>query len=387
MRDTILLFESRDLCYESNQFFMERLKEGLEAHGCPVELCDLSVRMEEKLAAILERQESYRAAIDFNSLLPRVELEDGTPSLTAFQVPFFDYLVDHPLYHHAGLKRAFPCYHVICIDLFHQSYIRQYYPQIGKAHYLPLGAMQAPLERSFDQKRLELLFLGTYEPEERLYQELWDYPEEKRKEIASLIERMEADPALRQEEALCQYLNERGECLDAPAFAERLNSDYLSDKYLRNAKRKHAALSAARAGVPFTIVGHGWDAVKQLRQRHVCLRAGVSFAASLQVMANARMLLNTTPGFHGGLHDRVYSAMRNHTLCLTEETEFSRRALTDGENAVLYDETDKDALAEKITFYSEHRERAEAIAKRAYQISCAQDGWEKRAEKILEWIG
>ena len=84
MKDTILLFESRDLCYESNRYFIKCLKRAFESLGYPVEVCDLSLRMEEKLETVLAEQEKYMAALDFNSLLPRMELEDGTPYLEAF---------------------------------------------------------------------------------------------------------------------------------------------------------------------------------------------------------------------------------------------------------------------------------------------------------------
>ena len=41
--------------------------------------------MEEKLETVLAGQEKYMAALDLNSLVPSMELEDGTPYLEAFQ--------------------------------------------------------------------------------------------------------------------------------------------------------------------------------------------------------------------------------------------------------------------------------------------------------------
>ncbi len=228
MEKTVLLFESRELCYESNRYFVACLKDAFESFGYPVEVCDLSERMEMKLESILERQENYLFAIDFNSLLPRLELEDGQPYLEALQIPFYDYLVDHPLYHHLGLIRIPAKHSVICIDTCHLDYIRQYYPSVTNSFCLPLGAMQAEFERSFSQKRLELLFLGTYDSEKDFYQE---------------------------------------------EFAIRLNHDYLADFYLRNKNRKETVLAAAESKIPFTIIGHGWKEVKGLDKKHVQIYA------------------------------------------------------------------------------------------------------------------
>lgn len=386
MKDTILLFESRDLCYESNRYFTGCLEDAFERMGYRTQVCDLSVHMEEQLEELLLRQETYVAAIDFNSLLPRLELEDHTPYLQAFCVPFFNYLVDHPLYHHAALKRSFPAYSVICIDRCHQEYVQTCYPHIKQAVCLPLGAMQAVTERSFGQKRLELLFLGTYEPERALYEELDEYLPAQKKEIVSLIERMEADAELTQEAALAEYLNEKNEILDREAFVRRLNRDYLADKYLRNLRRKQAVLAACRAEVPFTLYGHGWELVKELSGQRICVCPGVGFAASLQVMADAKMLLNSTPGFHGGLHDRVYSAMINRTVCFTEKSGFAERVLADKTEAVLYDPCRMDTLPEQIVSLYENQTVLEAIADRAYQKAHREHTWQRRAEKLVKYF-
>lgn len=386
MEKTILLFQSRDLCYESNQYFMGCLEEAFEQLGYPTEICDLSLRMEERLEEILKRQENYLAAFDFNSLLPRLELEDGTPYLNAFRVPFFNYLVDHPLYHHIGLKERYSRYAVICVDLCHRRYIEKRYPHIKHVFYLPLGGMEASSERSFDQKRLELLFLGTYEPERKLYQEILDYPAGLRREVSALIEMMRADYELTQEDALEQYLNMHGERLNREDFTKRLNGDYLADKYLRNLRRKEAVLAAAKAEVPFTVTGHGWDLVSELNRSHVTIRPGIGFAASVQIMADARMLLNTTPGFHRGLHDRVYSAMMNHTLCFTEDSAFARETLSDGEEAVLYDCWNPEALTEKIREMHARPKEAERIARKAFLKAKKQHTWQNRAEELIKMI-
>lgn len=387
MEDKVLLFESRDLCYESNRYFAECLKEAFEDMGYSAEICDLSEGMEEKLDHVLKRQDQYRLAIDFNSLLPSLELDDGTPYLEAFHAPFYNYMVDHPLYHHAALKRPLSNHAVICIDQYHQIYARHYYPHIKSVLHLPLGAMRADMERSFGQKRLELLFLGTYDSDQKLYGELSAYPSLKRKEVSALIEMMEADPDLTQEEALNRYLGERGERLAGEEFARRLTHDYLADLYLRNLNRKRTVLAAARAKVPFTVIGHGWEQVKGLDQKHVSLRQGISFAVSVQMMADAKMLLNSTPGFHGGLHDRVYSAMANRALCFTEGSRYAKQKLIDGKTAVFYDVRCLDALAEKIAWMRGHPARAGEIAERACEHARREETWQKRAENLASQMG
>lgn len=160
MRDTILLFESRDLCYESNQYFVEQLNQEFQRAGYKTEICDLSLDMEEKLEDVLKRRQEFSAAFDFNSRLTRAEMEDGTPFIDALSIPFFNYLVDHPLYHHGGLRRKFENYSVICIDKRHQEYIKHYYPHIKNVFLVPLGAVEAGKIQTLEEKRFDLLFWG-----------------------------------------------------------------------------------------------------------------------------------------------------------------------------------------------------------------------------------
>ena len=382
MEKRILLFESRALCYESTRDFVGCLEDAFEKKGFSVEICDLSLGIETKLEEILQRQEEYLAAFDFNSLLTRAELEDGTPYLNAFRVPFYNYLVDHPLYHHAALKRPFANYSVICIDTCHKDYVKQYYPHIEQVCYLPLGAMQAGMEKSWKQKRFELLFLGTYEPEEELYDQLDEYPMDHKKEVMTLIEMMESDAELTQEAALERYARERGEVLDRMEFARRLNQDYLADKYLRNLRRRQEVLAAAECGLPFTVMGHGWEELDGLERQNVTIRQGVGFAASIQMIADAKMLLNTTPGFHGGLHDRVYSSMINGTVCLTERSRFAESVLQDGRDAVLYDSQKPEDLQEKLVKLYENPNWMMEIAEQGKKQAFQKHTWEARVEAL-----
>ncbi|MBO5372329.1 MAG: glycosyltransferase family 1 protein [Lachnospiraceae bacterium] len=383
MKKKILLFLSRDLCYESNRYFMSYLEEAFEKKGYDVDTCDLSIQMEEKLENLLEHQEEYFAAIDFNSLLPRLELEDGTPYLEAFKVPFWNYLVDHPLYHHVGIKRSFSHYSVICIDTCHQMYMQKYYPHIKNVSYLPLGATEAEMTRSFDQKRFELLFLGTFEQEQEFLDLLADYPIKQQKEIKVLIEMMQADSELTQEHALEIYLKEQGEKLSDLEFGARLNQNYLADKYLRDVRRKKEVLAAAKSGIPFTIIGHGWDELMELDKSHISVYSGIGYAAAIQMMANAKMLLNTTPEFHGGLHDRVYIAMQNRTLCFTEYGKFAASQLKNEQEVIFYDYKDIDTLPEKIYQVYQNPDKIQKITENAYNKAKAEYSWDKRAEELL----
>ena len=166
-------------------------------------------------------------------------------------------------------------------------------------------------------------------------------------------------------------------------FVKKMNSDYLADKYLRNKRRREVITAAAAAKVPFTVTGHGLDVFANDLGSHVMVRDGVGFAASVQMAADAKMLLNVTPGFHGGLHDRVYSAMLNWAVCFTEGSAFARKALLDGQEAVLYDSRDLGTLTEAVARLSADPGLRGQIAERAFLRAVQYETWEKRVERII----
>lgn len=174
----ILIFCTRSLCYFSGEFFARDLAEIFQNKGDHVETVLLpdepgSTASSRDLSqfGILETYigKKYDAVIDFNSFLPYLSDDDGTPILDEIDAPFYNYLLDHPLYHHPGLSYKLKNYNVICIDKRHAEYVRKYYPHIKKILYQPLpGAKYVGNMNPSDR----LFFSGTFMPENELLLEL-----------------------------------------------------------------------------------------------------------------------------------------------------------------------------------------------------------------------
>ena len=97
------------------------MEEALESIGCEVEYLELShddvdYDCLEDLLPEKEERSRYDAILDINSKLPYLTLEDGSPFLDRLNAPFYNWIVDHPLYHHPGLSFPLKNYHVLAID-------------------------------------------------------------------------------------------------------------------------------------------------------------------------------------------------------------------------------------------------------------------------------
>ena len=110
---------TRELCYFSGSFFLNRIQEEAEKNG--IETVRLDFPGEEADFSALSEQigKPFDAILDINSRLPYLVDEKGERILNLMDAPFFNYIVDHPLYHHPGLVFPIRRYHAIGIDRQH----------------------------------------------------------------------------------------------------------------------------------------------------------------------------------------------------------------------------------------------------------------------------
>ncbi|MCR4691703.1 MAG: glycosyltransferase [Lachnospiraceae bacterium] len=98
-----------------------------------------------------------------------------------------------------------------------------------------------------------------------------------------------------------------------------------------------------KASFHLTIVGSGWDNfIKTLKHpERVTLLPYADSEEVLRMMTKSKLVLNVLPSFHEGAHDRIFNAMLNGAVCITDSNDYLDELLRDGENAVLYDIVDE----------------------------------------------
>ena len=101
-------------------------------------------------------------------------------------------------------------------------------------------------------------------------------------------------------------------------------------------------------------------------------------------MADARIVLNVMPWFKSGVHDRVYSAMLNQSVCLTDGSEYVDRTLTDGKEALIYSLEQLEELPQKVKKYLQNPEEMKRIAQRGYEYAQDTQTWQCRAVQLME---
>ncbi len=380
-RDRVLIICSRDICYSSGNFFAGRLAAAYEELGFLTEVCEFSKDrdIDAQLEPLLAHR--YRVIIDFNSMLPRMVMEDGSYYLDHLQGPFFDYILDHPLFHYTGLTCRADNLHVLVVDESHRQYVASYYPTVKSVHTLPLGACEAFVTPQKESRYV--LFMGTYQEPDNIMDIVDKSPADAASVMRELIERRIAEPKIPMEEAYLEILERRGERVPPEQFALQMNGMYAVDAYVRDYFRKKAVDALLAHKIPVKAVGEGWYQYHTAADRYFTLERALTYALSFQRIARAPILLNVTPFFPQGMHDRIVAGMANHTAVLTEENDYLRGAFDDQGALCFYDLTDMTSMCERAQALLEDTDKRRVIEERAYQIYLQGHTWRHRAMTIL----
>lgn len=131
--------------------------------------------------------------------------------------------------------------------------------------------------------------------------------------MKDLIERRLADPTLPMEEAFSQQLKEEKLELPAGQFALFMNSMYAVDAYVRDYFRKAVLDALLAEKLPVTVFGKAGKNIPAGTSTACGASPAVPFALSFERIAKAHVLLNVSPIFNRGMHDR--GSCRNGESC------------------------------------------------------------------------
>lgn len=378
-----LIFAVKPVCYNSYLYFAGSLADALTKAGHHVEIFS----SEQEPLTAMERfiGRSFDAVFDFNSELPRLKMEDDSYFLDQIQAPFYDILLDHPLYHHDTLKQKISDFHVLCLDENHKNYVKACYPHIISAGLFPVtGDDIAPMDSSYPQKELDVLFSGTYTDYREIEDSIKTCPSFLGDLTKKLITLMQEQPTLSQEEALRLLLPslEEAEIIEE-TFPLHMQACFLCDSYLRAYKREQLLLYLAKHDVPLTLCGNGFRKSPLAEFSHIQIIDDINFSDTFSLFRRSKITLNLLPEFKNGTHDRIYSSLLNHSLCLTDSSPLLEKQFKNGRDLIFYEYQNLDKLTEQVFDLLNDKSRLAEISQNGYFQTKENHSWQARAAYLL----
>ena len=358
----ILLFQMNGIAYDSTCFFSSCLGKALENAGIEVTWFDFRRQTMKDLVALCGQ--SFDAVIDYNSKLPGAVLDDGTPFLNHIQAPFYNYILDHPVYHHANLSVLLENYHVICIDDDHNKYISKWYPHIKSVHTLSVGAAKAENAVKSEQHRKEgILFPATYLNPRDYYELITALPDSMQKYTKAVLDCLLSDTHCTFEAAAMQVYKEYDTGMTFPVFAQ---SNFLADVYVRALYRERVLEAAAKSGLPVRIFGEKYQESSIGEFSNVTVLPQMSYRDSLSAIAESAFVLNVMPWFKSGIHDRVLNAMYNGAVSITDSSSMMDTCFTPQQDYIAYSLDRIEALPDLLNTYVPDEDFRAQTAARAF---------------------
>lgn len=377
MRGIVFLGNSQ---YDVLTFFAEEMAKGFEEKGCEVIRVDRSKENYMEILSLALSQE-YDFIFDIDGMLM-----ENDRLYQYFNNRYVAFLVDHPMYHRKRLLRQHSPYFVTVVDEDHKRHLEKYYTHLDRVHFQPHGGMAGKQIEEYENRSIEVLFLGSYENPKTKMENANLIPAGIRELIIDTCKQLEKEPQLTMEQALLQQLELRQIKMSDAEFAEIMSDLVYIDEYVRSYYRDRVIRTLGEANIPVEIYGNGWENFDGNCYESIQIHESVSYQKSLELMGQSKMVLNVMPWFKEGSHERVFTTMLNGALCITDKSKYLEQILTDEQNVLFYDLHTIEKLPALIRQYLEDNDKGKKVALNGKQEAEHNHTWRKRGHELLDWI-
>lgn len=362
--------------------FAKELKAGFEEAGCIVDWFDVRPlsKIEDAVFAKYKNRE-YDFVLVFNQWMVEVRELFVRSSSTIF----WSFIVDSPLYHLNRLQSCSENVIVSFIDKNHVAYAERELKHLSNITFMPHGGSRPKKINSYRDRKKQIVFFGSYTDIKKLYAEL----QEEREPWNYLMERA-VRRSYDEETDFINIIEEELHVKEQKFTGYQRKLALLRFKYIyqlvRNLKRVHLLEFMGAAGIPVEVYGNGWEDYENKYPEWIHIHKAVEFEQTLEIMSDAKIVLNHMPLYVNGSHERVFTAMLCGAVSFSEENIYFRQEFEENREIVFFKYQEIEKVSEKIAFLLEHEMLAEHIADRGRKKAEKLHTWEIRAKAMLDML-
>ena len=364
------------------QYIMEQYERAFRDMGCetfvfpPAATQETFAAYAEKL--FLFREQGLDAVVTFNNRGFRMPFSDRGSLWDLWNVPCFNVLVDHPMYYYDTLDECPGQGIVVCSDRNHVKYVERFCPAVHRALFLPTGGAELPRaqgRKPIAERSIDVLFIGSYK-----YHADYAYDALDEAVMDDLILR----PGRTYEAALEARLRLAQPDVSEDALRRTIEAHRFVETNLCAMYRAEILRALTQAGIRVTVYGEGWEHTDLPGQPGFDCHAPVSFEDGLALMADSRIVLNQMAWFKDGGSERIFNAMLQGAVSLTDDSLWLREQFTDGEDLVFYALAALEELPRTAAALLGDPGRMQRIADNGYAAAAACHTWAHRAAELAQ---
>lgn len=376
---------------ETLDFFSRQLDTGFQKLGYKTFLFNQAEEEEsaQALAHFAGFSDAILVTFNFDGIHYETALFDGEGRRfwEIRDIPCVNIAVDHPFYYSELFAIQGKGFHEISIDRFHRKYMNTYYPELESSIFLPLGGTSLTPDGSYKplcKRQYDVVFTGNFVPKETFLPHINRLGKEYAAFYQEMIDELIQQPELPDDFVMENHLKKEFPQITKKELKETMANLIFIDTYIRFYYREKAVQILADNGIHVHCIGHGWDKLPCIRPEYLTYEKNTTSHECLKRMADAKISLNVMPWFKDGAHDRVFNAMANGSICVTDHSIYLDEILTDGENAVFYDLKHLELLPEKVKGLLANPVRQEEIAQKGFELAIKNHTWHSRAKTLHE---
>lgn len=388
MREKIILMTGGT---ETLDYFSRQLEKGFQALGYQTFLFDQTCEEEssEALAHFAGFSDSILVTFNFDGIHYETSLFDGNGKLfwEKRDIPCVNIAVDHPFYYPELLAIHPKDFYEVSIDRYHMQYMKQYYPDIRSNYFLPLGGTSLFPDGSYphpSERKYDVVFTGNFTPKETFDSYINRLGEEYAAFYHSIIDELIENPVLPDDKVMEEHLRKEFPDATKGEFIETIGNMIFIDTYIRFYFREKVVQTLVDSGIHVHCVGAGWNKLACRHPENLTYEENCLSFDCLKRMSEAKLSLNVMPWFKDGAHDRVFNAMANGSVCITDHSKYLDEILTDKKNVIFYDLEHIDELPDKVRPFLDQPDLLENPAQNGYELTMKNHTWISRAETLHE---
>lgn len=367
--------------YESKRHFANKFAEALQRKGVEVLHIDVAEAPLNAQTVLSITQFNPNLTCSFNTLRP---LSPNTFLWDYIQIPHLSVLVDPAIYSLNLLNSPYSL--IACVDAEDVELIHS--QEFENCFFFPHAIERELIGSGQENKIFDVVFIGScYDYENLRVHWQANYSENVDRVILNAAEMVLTDKSISIAQALCHAWKPTETSLPEISFAELF---YYIDRYSRGIDRVRLIRSIKDA--PVHIFGNasedemmdfkGWEYYLG-ECKNITLHPSVSYTASLDILKQSKIALNSVPFFKRGSHERVFNALACGALPLTTETIYWSESFTPGKELICYQPGQWEAVNEIVNHYlaNEHL-RSEIVNAGAIKVK-QEHTWDERVNLLV----
>ena len=358
--------------YEVLDGFVDAICVGFKKLGYMVEIFDV------KKDRIIRRQH-YDMIFSFNGIAAAIFHHIPVDSDTLL----WSFLVDHPYYLSDRVESGVKNHIVSCVDLEHVDYMNRFHPDCVTSYFVPHGGETSKgTYIPYDERKYDVVFMGTLKSEKEYFEILEKGPMEVKSIVCQIID----DAEHRDDFSLAEAVQLRISHLEDKELKYAIAELSFIDTIIRSRNRKKIIDKLIEHDIKVHIFGNGWEEYSKKYSDKVIVHESVSYNEMLNLNMNSKIVLNNMPLFRNGSHERVFTAMLNGAVCVTEESKYLKTQFVDDDDLVFFRMDDLDSMCSRIKEILNDSSKAISIAERGKEKALKSHTWESRAKSILDFF-